>query len=146
MIAIAAIGAAPALSPTESGPLAPVVEVAFSIGFGGPLSGKLCTFLGITKNNQTFPVEQISSGKSGDSRSLNVSRHRGYLDIFISRNTKEETVVFLTNATGTLFKAAREKKGALMEEIPMADATPLFEVEKTWWIDTWLAARKARTP
>lgn len=138
---IVATAAAPPVSPTEIGPLSPVVEIAFSIGFGGPLSGRVCTALGVTAKNQTFPVEQISSGASGNSRSLNVSRHRGYLDIFISRNTKEETLVFLTNATGQLFKAVREKKGIPIEEIPVADAVALFDAEKTWWLETWLAAR-----
>ena len=140
-LAILAIAAAPPVSPTEIGPLAPIVEIAFSIGFGGPLNGRLCTALGITTKNEAFPVEQLSSGPSGNSRSLNVSRHRGWLDIVISRNTKEETLVFLTDATGELHKAVREKKGTPSQEIPLAEAAPFFDAEKTWWLETWLTTR-----
>ena len=141
VLAIFAIAAPPPVSPTEIGPLAPLVEVAFGTGFGGPLSGRLCTALGITIKDESFPVEQLSSGPSGDSRSFNVSRHRGWLDIVISRNTNEETLVFLTTAAGNLQKAVREKKDTPTQEIPLAEAAPFFDAEKTWWLDTWMKTR-----
>jgi hypothetical protein len=62
--------------PVEDGPLARMVEIAFANSLGGPLSGKICTALGITKNNQSFPVEQLSSTTGGNGRSFNVSRNR----------------------------------------------------------------------
>jgi hypothetical protein len=130
----------------EDGLIERMVEIAFATGFGGPLSGRICTALGITTDNEPLPVEQLSAGVPGNTRSFNVSRHRGRLDVIIALKTKEETTVFLTTARGTLEKAVQEKQGEPLREIPVADAMPSFEKEKSWWLDTWLKARDAAAP
>jgi hypothetical protein len=144
MIAVLLVTAA--AMPAQTDPLSRLVELAFSIGFGGPLGGKICTALGITSNNQPLPVEQISVGTQGNSRSFNVSRHRGRLDIILSHKTKDETTVFLTSSSGDLEKALREKNGQALAEIPVALAADDFAAEKSWWTGNWLknyeAARK----
>jgi hypothetical protein len=118
--------------------LARIVEIAFATGFGGPLSGKICTALGVTKDNQPFPVEQITAGAPESSRSFNASRHRGHLDVIIALKTKLETTVYLISAQGVLEKAVQQKQGAMLQEIPVAEATQGFEKEKSWWLNTWL--------
>lgn len=118
--------------------LARIVEIAFATGFGGPLSGKICTALGVTRNNEPFPVEQISAGTPEASRSFNASRHRGRLDVIIALKTKQETTVYLTSAQGMLEKAVQQKQGGTIQEIPVTDATPGFEKEKAWWLNSWL--------
>jgi hypothetical protein len=131
------------VSPVQADPmLARIVEIAFATGFGGPLSGKICTALGVTKDNEPFPVEQITAGTPEASRSFNASRHRGRLDVIIALKTKQETTVYLASAQGVLEKAVHQKQGEMIQEIPVTDATPGFEKEKAWWLDTWLKTRE----
>jgi len=143
MTALAAVASMAALAaqtgaPVENGPLARIVAIAFATGFGGPLSGKICTSLGVTVNKEVLPVEQLSAASGGNSRSFNVSRHRGHLDVIISLKTKEETTVFLMSAQGDLEKTVQEKPGEQLREVPPADAMAAFQREKSWWLDTWL--------
>jgi hypothetical protein len=138
-LAMPGIAAQPAPA-AEDGPLARLVQIAFANGAGGPLSGRICTALGITQNNQNFPVEQISAGAQGNSRSFNASRHRGRLDVIMALKTKEETLVFLTSARGNLEKVVLDKPGMPIREIPVVDGMSAFEKEKAWWLDTWMPA------
>jgi hypothetical protein len=124
-------------------PLARLVGIVFSIGFGGPLGGKVCTALGITTSDQSFPVEQLSVGVPGNTRSLNVSRHRGRLDIVISHKTKDETTIYLTSEKGELEKALQENNPKTILEIPVAAADAGFQAEKAWWLEAWLPAYEA---
>jgi hypothetical protein len=115
-----------------------MVQLAFATGFGGPLSGKICTALGITTNNEPLPVEQISVNSPVGGKAFNVSRHRGRLDIIIAIKTKDATTLFLTSATGGLEKAIVQKQGQPILEMPAADAVADFEREKAWWLETYL--------
>jgi hypothetical protein len=123
---------------SEDGPLSRLVQIAFANGAGGPLSGKICTALGVTKDNESFPVEQLSESAQGNSRSFNVSRHRGHLDVIVALKTKEATLVFLTSAKGDLAKVVLEKPGMPIREIPINDGMAAFEKEKAWWLGTWM--------
>ena len=136
--------AAPGAAPTEEGPLLRIVDFAFATGFGGPLGGRICTALGVTRNNQPLPVEQISVNASGVARTFNVSRHRGRLDVIVTVKTKDETTIFLTSAKGDLEKAIQAPQAKPQEprEIAAGEATPLFEKEKAWWLD-WLSLHGA---
>ena len=136
--------AAPGASPTEEGPLLRLVDFAFATGFGGPLSGRICTALGVTRNRKPLPVEQLSVSASGIGRTFNVSRHRGRLDVIVALKTKESTTVFLTSANGDLQKAIQSASARPEElrEIPGAEAVPVFEKEKAWWLE-WLSVHGA---
>jgi hypothetical protein len=137
------VSAAQTRRPAEDGPLENLVRIAFAGGFGGPLSGKICTALGVTANNEPLPVEQISARAEGNTRTFNVSRHRGWLDVIIAVKVKDQTTVFLTSAKGDLEKAVLDKQGQPVREIPAADVMPAFEAEKSWWLDVWLKTQSA---
>ena len=59
LVAIPIVLFAQAESAADGGALAPVVRRAFETGFGGPLGGRVCTALGLTKNDEPLPVERL---------------------------------------------------------------------------------------
>lgn len=120
------------------GVLEPVVLAAFATGFGRPLSGPLCTALGITEKGVELPVEQLSATEGDTSRSFNVSRHRGSLDIVMSRRTPKDLIVLRGSSEGGFVRAIRVKEGGSIENLPGEDAAPEFERERAWWLETWL--------
>lgn len=121
----------------EEGPLLHLVEVVFADGAGGPLTGRLCTALGVTKDNRSFPVEQETARGKDYNRSLNVSRHRGMTDIIMTKRAGGDTTLFLTTVKGDLVKAIAER-GSKIEDLDPAAAAADFEAEKAWWMNTWL--------
>lgn len=83
-------------------------------------------------------MEQLSA-KAGDvARSFSVSRHRGRLDIVISRRSVSDLVVFLLSSEGALVKAIRITEETPVENVSAAAAAPDLEQEKAYWLDTWL--------
>lgn len=130
----------------EEGPLLHLAEVVLADGAGGPLNGAMCTALGVTRNGLPFPVEQEEARGKDYVRSLNVSRHRGRTDIVMTRRAGKDTTLFLTSVGGNLEKAVLAKQGQPIEEIALDAAASDFQMEKTFWLDTWLKDFDARHP
>jgi hypothetical protein len=135
---------AQAPSAPEGGVFAPMVRKAFETGFGGPLSGRVCTALGISRDSGPLPVEQISVDVLGEKRTFNVSHHRGPLDIIITSRRGRSTTIFLASKDGELVKAITQTGGEIggtYSEISVAEARTLFEEQATWWLKVWLKGR-----